>query len=156
VYVRPGNFPDVEKFIIPSCNDSILWTFSFSLLFHGEKTSRESREWRWDIVILPLVHLPAFDRDFWDWDRRHNILDGFDKFGGLFVQGMEVCNQLGIVGRERFRGHGRWWCRAEFRSPDVVVRSSGIHSVIATQQSLRLDNGESSGQGPSRWSQPIA
>jgi len=84
-----------------------LWTFSSSLLFHGEETSRESREWRWDIVILPLVHLPAFDRN--SWDRRHNILDGFDKFGGLFVQGMEICNQLGIVARERCRGHGKWW-----------------------------------------------
>ena len=76
-YARPWNLPDVEKFIIPSYDDSVSWTFS--LFFHGKKTSRESREWRWDVVILPLVHLPAFDRDF--WERRHDILGGFDKFG---------------------------------------------------------------------------
>jgi hypothetical protein len=28
------------------------------------------------------------------------------------VQGMEVCNQLGIIARERFRGHGRWWAQS--------------------------------------------
>jgi hypothetical protein len=106
-YVCPWNFPDVEEFIIPSYDDSISWTFSFSLLFHGEKTSRESREWGWDVIILPLVHLPAFDRDF--WDRRYNILDRFDKLGRLFVHGMEVCNQVGIIPRERIRCHGRWW-----------------------------------------------
>lgn len=107
-HVCPWDFPDVEKFIVPSCDDSMSWIFP--LLFHGEKTSRESREWRWDVVILPLVHLPAFNRDF--WDRRHSILDDFDKFRRLFVQGMEVYNQLGIIPRERFRSHGRWWAQS--------------------------------------------
>jgi hypothetical protein len=77
-YVRPWNFPDVEKFIIPSCNDPIL-RLTFPLFFHRKKTSRESWEWRWNVIILPLIHPPAFNRDF--WVRRHNIMDGLEKFG---------------------------------------------------------------------------
>ena len=107
-YVRPWNFANVEKFIIPSSDDAI--SRIFSLLLYREKTSCESREWRRDFVILPLVHPPAFDRDFF-WDRRYDILDRFDELGRFFVKEMEICNQLGIIRRERFRGHGRWCAR---------------------------------------------
>ena len=94
-------------------------------------TLRESREGRWDVVILPLIRLLAFDGDF--WVRGYDILDGVNKFGRLFVRGMVVCNQLGIIKRERYRGHGRWW--------DLILCTCCNESRWATHaESQRVDH----------------
>jgi hypothetical protein len=114
VYARPWNFPDVEKFIIPSCDYSVSWTFAFAFLFHGEKTSCESREWRWDIVIVPLIHLPAFHCGF--RDRRHNILDGFE-------------TSLGEVMCREWRSEINWKSRMDVRFEyDENVTVAGLKS----------------------------
>jgi hypothetical protein len=105
-YGCPWNLTDVEKLVIPPRDDPI--SRSIALLFrlilsHGEQASRERRERRRDVVILELVHPPALDREL--GDGRRGILDRLDELGRLFVERMEVGDQLGIVVRERLRRH---------------------------------------------------
>jgi len=71
-----------------------------------------------DVVVFPLIHPPIFHRDF--WTRGHSTLDRFDKFGQVFVYGMEVRNQPGVILREMFRGHGRWRAQGWSSKSDII------------------------------------
>ena len=109
-YGGPRYLTDIEKLVVSPRDDPISRRTVLLLLLlrrlvlpHGKQTARESRERRRDVVVLELAHPPALHRDLLGHGR--GILDGLEELGRFCVQGMEVCDQLGIDLRERSRWH---------------------------------------------------
>ena len=67
-YRCPRYFTYVEKLVVSSGHNLVCFaSFSFLLgivrYLSSKQTSCKRRKWRWNIVVLELIHLPAADLD---------------------------------------------------------------------------------------------